>query len=118
MPDVCVIKVEVICGSKLISMDVNGLSDPYCEVVVEGKPTQKTKVQHGTLDPVWNQVFTYTFSYEHMPEQFSFFLYDHDLVGKDDPMGWCASHWRMCCGSRSSYWTSGLWCGQSNRGTR
>lgn len=34
-------------------------SDPYCVVKVQGRPERKTRVHMETLDPVWNEVYTF-----------------------------------------------------------
>ena len=51
----------VISASKVIAKDPNGKSDPYC-VVYLGHSTehaQKTEVKPATLDPVWNETFSF-----------------------------------------------------------
>jgi len=60
-------------------------SDPYCEVVVAGM-VRTTKTVEKSLNPVWNE--TYTF-YTEGPEGITFKLSDSDDVGKNDPMGDC-----------------------------
>lgn len=55
---VSVLKVTVIEGRNLIPMDVNGLSDPYVHLQV-GDQEIETQYQANTLNPIWNETFTF-----------------------------------------------------------
>eukprot|EP01061_Rhynchopus_euleeides_P018486 TRINITY_DN30608_c0_g1_i1.p1 TRINITY_DN30608_c0_g1~~TRINITY_DN30608_c0_g1_i1.p1 ORF type:complete len:807 (+),score=346.30 TRINITY_DN30608_c0_g1_i1:88-2508(+) len=87
------INVRVIKGKGLVSMDSNGLSDPFCELklreVKEGKvqpshpnPQKKvTKVIPETLDPVWDEQFTFLVPGS---DCLRVSIFDKDIVGKDN----------------------------------
>jgi hypothetical protein len=64
-------------------MDLNGLSDPFCRLVYDGK-AQKTSVIRESLDPEWNECFDFEFK----PDlSLLVEVYDWDLVGANDYMG-------------------------------
>ncbi|KAH9272619.1 hypothetical protein BASA83_005124 [Batrachochytrium salamandrivorans] len=50
-----VLNIDIIDAKNLASADRNGLSDPYCMISVNGEKLHKTKVQKGTLNPVFNE---------------------------------------------------------------
>eukprot|EP00475_Leptophrys_vorax_P016894 TRINITY_DN233_c0_g1_i1.p1 TRINITY_DN233_c0_g1~~TRINITY_DN233_c0_g1_i1.p1 ORF type:complete len:316 (-),score=114.50 TRINITY_DN233_c0_g1_i1:31-978(-) len=77
--------VNIKNGIDLIVADLL-TSDPYCEVIVAGM-TRTTKIIDKTLNPVWNETFTF---YTEGPEVIWFKVYDHDDVGKNDFMGECS----------------------------
>ncbi|KAH3767045.1 aminotransferase class V-fold PLP-dependent enzyme [Pelomyxa schiedti] len=81
--------VDVIEAHDLIAADDTGFSDPYCTlgpVSEEGKrEKQKTKVITKSLDPVWNEQFT--FDLESKREGFSLRLWDWDQFTVNDPLG-------------------------------
>eukprot|EP00727_Mastigamoeba_balamuthi_P005963 m51a1_g1987 hypothetical protein (234) ;mRNA; f:1168921-1169866 len=83
--------VEIIAGKGLKSGDLNGLSDPYCEVRVltlagPREETKRTKVINNTLDPVWNESFTFTPS-DPNEDIIQIKVYDHDDATADDYLG-------------------------------
>lgn len=45
-------------ANKLASMDSNGLSDPFVEIVLHKDLVIKTKTINKSVDPVWNESFT------------------------------------------------------------
>ena len=47
------LRIHKINGVNLLPMDRNGASDPYIEVLHEGKLMHKTSVIKNTLNPVW-----------------------------------------------------------------
>lgn len=50
----------VIRASKVSACDPNGKSDPYCIVYLGStEPSHKTEVKSATLDPVWNETFSF-----------------------------------------------------------
>lgn len=51
------LKVHVIEARDLAPKDVNGLSDPYAIIMIEGQKSI-TKVVPYTLNPVWNEIST------------------------------------------------------------
>lgn len=52
------LQLEILHASNLESVDSNGLSDPYCVVLVNNKRVAKTQVQKKSLNPVFNELFT------------------------------------------------------------
>ncbi|KAH3760622.1 aminotransferase class V-fold PLP-dependent enzyme [Pelomyxa schiedti] len=84
------LKVDVIEAADLIAADSNGKSDPYVTLglVVDdsGKlEKQHTKIIYKTLNPTWNQSFTFNVDYK--SQGFIFRVWDHDMVGTNDPLG-------------------------------
>ncbi|CAE8682991.1 unnamed protein product, partial [Polarella glacialis] len=69
--------------------DANGKSDPFCTVMIIGKPYSKsqTKIKNKTLEPNWNESFTDKYRYED-GDQIIFRVFDfdkgqdHDLLGE------------------------------------
>lgn len=53
--DVGKIKLEIIGGENLRSVDSNGKSDPLCTVNLDGVEIYKTDKKRKTLDPIWNE---------------------------------------------------------------
>jgi Ca2+-dependent lipid-binding protein len=39
----------------LVSKDLNGFSDPYCEVKVNGECKYKSSIKKKTLNPMWDE---------------------------------------------------------------
>eukprot|EP01064_Diplonema_japonicum_P011744 TRINITY_DN19195_c0_g2_i1.p1 TRINITY_DN19195_c0_g2~~TRINITY_DN19195_c0_g2_i1.p1 ORF type:complete len:795 (+),score=182.23 TRINITY_DN19195_c0_g2_i1:73-2457(+) len=87
------IKVTLYSGSDLISMDSNGLSDPFCEVklreIKDGRvgashpnPQKKvSKVIPKTLNPEWRESFTFLVP---SSDCVRVSIFDKDLIGKDN----------------------------------
>ena len=57
MPHGCVARFAVIEAKDLMAADINGRSDPFVTLKLEGEK-QKTKTIDKSLHPVWNQDFT------------------------------------------------------------
>lgn len=53
-----ILTVRVIEARDLLAKDMNGLSDPYTILQIEGQRIQ-TKTIEKTLNPVWNESFTF-----------------------------------------------------------
>lgn len=49
------IEVSLIKARDLVSKDLNGFSDPYCEVKVNGECKFKTSIKKKTLNPIWEE---------------------------------------------------------------
>ena len=79
-----VLSVRVVEGRDLMPMDITGKSDPYV-VMQLGKETFKTKYIAQTLNPVWNEIFT--FDVETGREFLDIKVYDFDEFGSDDFCG-------------------------------
>jgi len=82
--------VNVINGTDLISCDKNGFSDPYV-IVTFKEHKQRTTTQKKTLNPQWNNIFTFDISTESdMDQEIEFTVMDWDKMKKDDYMGECS----------------------------
>jgi hypothetical protein len=66
---------------------LSGSSDVYMTLQVGQQAAQKTATKSWTLNPVWNQTFTFFVPYG-IKSQVAMILYDHDSVGVDKNMGW------------------------------
>ena len=87
------IKLSLSCGKDLVSMDSNGLSDPFCEIklraIKNGKVTpshpnpqkQVSKIIWESLNPIWNEEFTFLVP---VSDCIRVSIFDKDIVGKDN----------------------------------
>ena len=83
------IVVRVVEARKLKDTDVVGRSDPYCEVRLSSgdyRNFQRTRKIHGTLNPRWDEEFTFT-TPKPESDQVILTLYDHDYITSDDSLG-------------------------------
>ena len=83
------LEISVLRAKDLIAADRGGTSDPYVRVNV-GKAAgmgKKTKVQKKTLNPEWNQSFTFKLVGEMRRERLTIECFDYDMVGADDSLG-------------------------------
>eukprot|EP00761_Pharyngomonas_kirbyi_P006557 gb/GECH01006565.1/.p1 GENE.gb/GECH01006565.1/~~gb/GECH01006565.1/.p1 ORF type:complete len:538 (+),score=98.68 gb/GECH01006565.1/:1-1614(+) len=84
------IDIKVVEGSNLPSMDVNGLSDPYC-IIKFGSHEERTAIQWKTLNPHWSETFQFPVSKsDNIVEGIDIYVYDKDKITSDDFMG-CVS---------------------------
>ncbi len=71
----------------LIAADLGGTSDPYARIFHD-REAFSTKVQPKTLDPTWEQTFTFTRQLgELLGSPLHLEVYDHDAMSKDDLLG-------------------------------
>ena len=74
-------------ATDLKSMDSNGFSDPYVKLSLGGK-THKSKTIKKTVNPVWNESFTFTgVLNELVAESLQIMTIDYDFMSKDDSLG-------------------------------
>lgn len=79
--------VVLVRGAGLKSMDRNGFSDPYVRLTCNGI-THKSKVVKKTLDPSWEEEFTFRGVLRELcAAPLQLHAFDHDLVGRDDRLG-------------------------------
>ena len=87
--------VRVVSASGLLSMDSNGLSDPYVKVtlvdndgVAYKKQVQRTPFEFATLDPEWNfDFFMGDADLNLRTTKIRFELFDYDQWSADDALG-------------------------------
>lgn len=86
--------VRVVSASGLMRMDNNGLSDPYVTLHLlpdmHMKTTQKTRVQKGTLDPVFEELFNFSIPKTGSQCKYQALhvaVWDWDRFSRDDFMG-------------------------------
>ncbi|BFY97384.1 hypothetical protein BsWGS_00424 [Bradybaena similaris] len=80
-----VVNIILVEGYNLVSMDDNGLSDPYVKFKL-GMEKYKSKFKNKTLHPRWLEQFDLHL-YEEQTTLLEIEVYDHDTRGKDDFMG-------------------------------
>eukprot|EP01080_Neovahlkampfia_damariscottae_P001743 gene1743-512_t len=74
------LRLTILNGKNLPSMDLNGLCDPYVEIDFQDKTT-KTSVKRFTLDPSWNEKFD--FRVEDVNSKIVFHVWDDDIVTRE-----------------------------------
>jgi len=83
--------IRIIRGRDLAVFDVNGKSDPFCVLELDGVATPfKTNVKQRTLNPVWEETFIHKIlsSLEGVATlRATLTVYDKDLVGGNEVMG-------------------------------
>ncbi|XP_074661026.1 synaptotagmin-1-like isoform X1 [Tubulanus polymorphus] len=82
--------VGVIQASDLPGMDMSGTSDPYVKVYIlpDKKKKFETKVHRKTLNPVFNETFTFKVAYADIASKIlTFAVYDFDRFSKHDQIG-------------------------------
>ncbi|KAF3331391.1 C2 and GRAM domain-containing protein [Carex littledalei] len=76
--------VQVIEARNLLAMDSNGLSDPYVKVQL-GRQRAKTKVVKKSLNPIWDEEFS--FRVGNLKEEICISVLDEDKYFADDFLG-------------------------------
>ena len=65
----------------------NGLSDPYCKLSWLGQKA-RSRVVHKSLSPTWDESFAFTgVLHELLSCPLRLRVYDHDRLGRNDPLG-------------------------------
>ncbi|CAM1331331.1 Uncharacterised protein g10548 [Pycnogonum litorale] len=80
-----VVELTVISAIDLVSKDLNGFSDPYCEVRVSDEIVFKTSVKKKTLNPEWNE--SVTIKLPKPNESLRVVVWDWDTFGWSDFIG-------------------------------
>eukprot|EP00730_Choanoeca_flexa_P000573 TRINITY_DN10254_c0_g1_i5.p1 TRINITY_DN10254_c0_g1~~TRINITY_DN10254_c0_g1_i5.p1 ORF type:complete len:642 (+),score=246.15 TRINITY_DN10254_c0_g1_i5:113-2038(+) len=84
---------EVLNATNLLPADITGLADPYVKMYVQPDPNkrtkQKTKIVKKSLNPEWNEKFTWKFSADtNLQGRFlSVEVWDWDRITRNDFMG-------------------------------
>ena len=76
--------IQVIEAKEVKSMDLNGFSDPYCQMQIIGdRIFQKTSIKYETLSPYWDETFHFVIT-NYETDIFSLLLRDKDKISDDD----------------------------------
>ncbi|GAA0158982.1 membrane trafficking regulatory protein [Lithospermum erythrorhizon] len=83
-----ILHVKVMRATKLLKMDLIGLSDPYVKLKLSGDnlPSKKTTVKKKTLNPEWNETFKLIVK-DPQSQLLNISMYDWDKVGGHDRLG-------------------------------
>ncbi|KAI3734735.1 hypothetical protein L6452_14211 [Arctium lappa] len=83
-----VLHVKVLRATKLMKMDILGLSDPYVKLKLSGEmlPSKKTTIKKKTLNPIWNETFKLVVK-DPQAQTLQVNVYDWDKVGSHDRLG-------------------------------
>ncbi|OAD61394.1 Synaptotagmin-9 [Eufriesea mexicana] len=82
--------VKILEARELPVKDVTGSSDPYVKVYLlpDRKKKYQTKVHRKNLNPVFNETFIFSVSYEELRKQYlQFSVYDFDRFSRNDLIG-------------------------------
>ncbi|GAB5369587.1 hypothetical protein AAMO2058_001417900 [Amorphochlora amoebiformis] len=81
------LRVRVVSAKNLPKMDLIGSSDPYVKLTLGTRIQEEAKTKHisNTLNPFWSEQFV--FEVTNSSSILRLEVFDHDMVGDDDPIG-------------------------------
>ncbi|CAH1793049.1 unnamed protein product [Owenia fusiformis] len=85
LPNQGILEVGIIRARNLVSMDMNGFSDPFVEVAINDKKKYTSAVKKKTLVPAWDEVATLTMPSE--GDTLEIKVWDKDFLITRDFMG-------------------------------
>lgn len=108
VPNTGKLTVCILEAKNLKQMDLGGFSDPFVKVTLySGKKKlakKKTTIQKGTLNPYYNEAFTFEIPNDQMSKvHIIVTVYDYDLIGTSDPIGKCSVGLNQA-GQGQSHW--------------
>ncbi|XP_059473484.1 uncharacterized protein LOC132195473 isoform X2 [Neocloeon triangulifer] len=78
-------EVYLIRAKDLEAKDLNGFSDPYCEVKINGECKYKSNIKKKTLNPIWEE--SAIMGLPRQGETLDLVIWDHDVLGMKDFIG-------------------------------
>ncbi|XP_065354006.1 uncharacterized protein LOC135948588 isoform X3 [Cloeon dipterum] len=78
-------EVYLIRAKDLEAKDLNGFSDPYCELKINGECKYKSNIKKKTLNPVWEE--SAIMGLPRQGETLDLVIWDHDVLGMKDFIG-------------------------------
>ncbi len=81
-----ILTVHVVEARDLRPLDYDQTSDPYVVLTIEGQRIT-SNYKKGTVNPVWNESFT--FDIDHGREKLKVEVFDKDTFGSDEFEGQC-----------------------------
>ena len=85
----CMLHVRVVEAKNLLALDSGNTSDPYCTLKVghEGLQKHQTARKDKTVNPVWDEDFTFGITEADLSDMLVCKVYDHDTWGRDGFLG-------------------------------
>ena len=84
-----ILYITVVRARDLLAADSNGMSDPFIKLHTGNtkEHAQKTDVMKKTLNPVWNETFTFNLDRKQRQDDMTFECFDYDLLSSNDSLG-------------------------------
>lgn len=110
--------VKILEARELPVKDVTGSSDPYVKVYLlpDRKKKYQTKVHRKNLNPVFNETFIFSMSYEELKEQYlQFSVYDFDRFSRNDLIGQVVLKELLDCTEQEIEYTMEILCAMQDK---